>query len=973
MASNINKNKKLNVNKCLEEYKTLKGLYKDFSITVKHLLENLLKEHDFKHQPISCREKNEQSLKNKLQNSQSFKSVKCIDDLAGCRIIFYLNDSVERVIQYLRDEFEVVNQKLKYSDNGYKAVHLIVKLKKDRLQLTEYKRFDSLKCEIQLTTVLFHAWSEMAHDIIYKPEKSLSEFDKRAFRSIENRFINTMKNHVQEAQYNFDFIAKDMKRIKQGKKIFDHSFLDSLSKAETNNKIHEKLYSLSQYIREFGDKTPKELGIINIINDTLKKSKKLKKIPEKHLWGDSSGMGYSDVGIICLEILDCLKFVYSKEVFKTLSELSIDTSSRIRKESLDIVSKMAKPIFIPKQGKIYYHLQLFILNEVEKWSNKKLMSHLNFILKITGEFLSPDFEGESWKDSDTLVFHKEVLPADDTVKKIRERTISILKKMYLLSQAVLEKQQILKILQKATHNPLHGDFTPELKKIILNNTNFVISFYISVVKKEDPEIIQIFEEQSYWLPKRFKKGLKGLSKLKSIINANEEYKIYKVLVGYGYHCFDESSVEMIEKERNKEMDEYIKKITQKNFNQWKKRMLSIVKNYECINNTIGFHGFRDFLYKLGEKKPQIAKKLISENEKELESILIYLVSGIWKSSQKEHAKKILKKWIETGKNLPDCGLIFYYVKEIDASLLEKVYRKAKGRNDTDAFINIIKSIAINFEHSQIGKNIFVGCFKELEKHKNHSGISHIFYKGDAILQTLTKNDWLVVLKNLLYVSSINYQLEKVLSIVAEKYLKELINFFFERAKIQKEKGMLSGYQAIPMQLHHLADPLNEKAELVIKEILKWFQKNKVYHWEGGHFLQAIFPGFHEELEDQLIKMIRSKDQTKRKIVLNVLRSYKYKNGTFLHSTCKEFIKQYPRECETDMFLVLSQMGIVSGEHGFVKGYERKKEEIQEWKKDKNKVIREFAEKYEKYLLERIDYEKKRADESIAMRKRKFEN
>ena len=78
---------------------------------------------------------------------KKIKSVKDIDDLAGCRIIFYLDNDVQRVIQYLQNEFVVVKQNLKYSDDSYNALHLIVKLNKDRLKLSEYERFSGLKCE----------------------------------------------------------------------------------------------------------------------------------------------------------------------------------------------------------------------------------------------------------------------------------------------------------------------------------------------------------------------------------------------------------------------------------------------------------------------------------------------------------------------------------------------------------------------------------------------------------------------------------------------------------------------------------------------------------------------------------------------------------------------------------------------------------------------------------------------------------
>lgn len=72
---------------------------------------------------------------------------------------------------------------LRYSDDGYNAQHLIIKFKEDRLNLTEYAQFEGLKCELQLTTVLYHAWSEVSHNITYKSPQGLIDFDKEKWIS----------------------------------------------------------------------------------------------------------------------------------------------------------------------------------------------------------------------------------------------------------------------------------------------------------------------------------------------------------------------------------------------------------------------------------------------------------------------------------------------------------------------------------------------------------------------------------------------------------------------------------------------------------------------------------------------------------------------------------------------------------------------------------------------------------------------
>ena len=127
------------------------------------------------------------------------------------------------------------------------------------------------------------------------------------------------------------------------------------------------------------------------------------------------------------------------------------------------------------------------------------------------------------------------------------------------------------------------------------------------------------------------------------------------------------------------------------------------------------------------------------------------------------------------------------------------------------------------------------------------------------------------------------------------------------------------------------------------------------------------------LEEELIKLIKSKNEKNIKIVFNILRAYK--GEEFLHKVCKEWIKEYPKndDYHKEIFIVLSQMGVVSGEYGFVEGFKKKKEEIQSWKIDKNKAIQLFVKEYEDYLDKRILYEKKQADEGIELRKRRFDS
>ncbi len=979
------KPKKSKTEEYLEEYTPLMRLYGELSHTINFVLETLLKESTIsKYLLAPARAKSIESLRGKLiriekndEKDEQIKKLSDVKDLAGCRIGFYIEADINRFKSYIYENFEVLDEKLHYSskekEKGYNATHLIVKLKKNRVELPEYSRFKNLKCEIQLTTILYHAWSEIEHDITYKIPDEVNQTFKNEIDILKRRFVNVVEDYIKPAQHDINYIASSFEKLKKGTEIFNVNFFKNIKNAQSNNELFQNLKTLLSYVEEYGDKTPDDVKLLEVIRSSLKKSRTLKKEPIKTAFGDLPGHDYVDIAEICLDILERLRFAYPKEVFETLSRLSVNESEKVKKKALDVAVKMAKYTFWPKEKKIYYHPQLFILDEIEKLDDKNLLTYLSLLVKVSEELLSPSFEGTSWSDHKTFTIHQGSLPAGDTVKKIRERTISILKKLYSLSETISEKQQILQALGQATHTPHTGDYTPELEKIILDNTNTLISYYSSFVKEADNEIIKIIEEQLHWFIKRFQNGLKNMKKLRSLIEKNEEYSMYKVFVGWDYRFFDDLDYHEAEEERKQKIDAYIKQITDKNFLQWQKKILSIIKNYGQLEDRGQFQYFNIFLNELGKQKPKIAQKLLLENEKELEPFLLHLVAGIWQSKEKREAHKILEDWTKRGKHLSACAYIFEYVKEINEPLLNKIYKKATEQNDLNALTNIIRSIVSNFEQTKVGKDLFVDAIKELTKHKNYWWVNHVWFRGNSILGALNKNDWKTILESLLIAPNIDYHLEEILSVVAQNSPKELVSFFYERMKIQAKKKREERYDAIPFDLHKLNEPLSQNAKDVIEEILKWFKKEDwLSYWEGGHFLEAIFPAFHQELEDQLIKLLRSKNKNKAKIVLYILRSYK--GEAFLHKVCKEFIKQYPKskKYKQELFIILSQMGVVSGEYGFVEGYKRKKQEIQEWKKDKSKVIKKFAQEYENYLSKRIDYEKKRADEDIEIRKREFE-
>ena len=141
----------------------------------------------YKHS-IQTRLKQEQKILQKIQ-IKGYKKLNNITDIAGLRIITYYADAIDRIAKTLRKEF-IIDEKssidyrnMNPHEFGYSALHYICKYKADRTRLSEYKSFKNIRFEIQITTVLMHAWAELEHDL-YDAKELFSDDMKRKYSRI---------------------------------------------------------------------------------------------------------------------------------------------------------------------------------------------------------------------------------------------------------------------------------------------------------------------------------------------------------------------------------------------------------------------------------------------------------------------------------------------------------------------------------------------------------------------------------------------------------------------------------------------------------------------------------------------------------------------------------------------------------------------------------------------------------------------
>lgn len=170
-----------------EWYDNNAKVYGEYAKCVCSLLESLLEAENLPYQSITYRVKERGSYLDKCKR-KAYGSFEEITDVAGLRIIAYTNGDVKRICDLVKQELEIDRDnsvdkatQLNSDQMGYLSIHYIASLTVQRAELREYRAYKGMKCEIQVRTLLQHAWAEIEHDRSYKFSGTLPSEIKRRF------------------------------------------------------------------------------------------------------------------------------------------------------------------------------------------------------------------------------------------------------------------------------------------------------------------------------------------------------------------------------------------------------------------------------------------------------------------------------------------------------------------------------------------------------------------------------------------------------------------------------------------------------------------------------------------------------------------------------------------------------------------------------------------------------------------------
>lgn len=173
----------------MAEYDRNYKLFQNFASEIEHQLRNILETEGIVYNAITWRLKERESLSKKIdRKNDKYAALGDLTDIAGVRVITYYAEDVDKVAEIVEREFAVDKENsidkrdaLEPDRFGYCSVHYVVEMSQERLNLREYQAYMGLKCEIQIRSVLQHAWSEIEHDLGYKSEIAIPKRIRRNF------------------------------------------------------------------------------------------------------------------------------------------------------------------------------------------------------------------------------------------------------------------------------------------------------------------------------------------------------------------------------------------------------------------------------------------------------------------------------------------------------------------------------------------------------------------------------------------------------------------------------------------------------------------------------------------------------------------------------------------------------------------------------------------------------------------------
>jgi hypothetical protein len=685
-----------------------------------------------------------------------------------------------------------------------------------------------------------------------------------------------------------------------------------------------------------------------------------------------------------LELVEQYRYFDMRTVIDILMTFSDHSNEAIAKAANEALRKCASyniSIFYAGRGRagLGASPQLEIISYLEANQGEFNHRRIDAVQSICGPLLSSTMEDTSW-DYQSVTWSRGSVPVCDPILEVRARTIAFLKNIYNLERPISDRLSIIRSLMTSMEVPRTDNCPDDLKAVVISDTLNVLDWLKGAISTECFPVLQKIEHDVYW---RYYHGISeeirnSCLEIRDVLYTNFEYLIYRNLIGFESVFEDwkesltsEKDFELIEKQRKEKASEYANSINHENWVTWKQRILEFCKTES--NDLATFPIFYEFLRVVAEHKPSFALELVSVHLEEIEKFTIPIYRGLWNGNLHNECRDLLLNRCSQGQQLAAIAKLFLWDVHPDHELLTSVLSVASERGDEYILALLLEVAASQFERDEnfAKEGLFVPAIQTLKMLHSKYWVHTLWYRREVrkLVGHLNLDEMRALIDALVFAERIEFQTEELLKPVAENAPELVLELFKKRISF---KGEQKDYEPIPFDFHALSAPLSRHPDLVVRTIRSWYKADDyLFQYRGARLLGNIFPGFGEGIATELIRLVRSGDQSDARFVLSVLRNYE--GQLFLHPICRELVVCHHdnEEIMNETTIALISTGVVHGEYGMAEAYAKKASEIEYWLNDSDESVRGFAQAHIESLLLTEKRERERATEEIELRKHRY--
>jgi len=985
-----------------------KQVYEDFAELIRNILAEAIKKdtHCPRIQAYQSRAKGVSSLKHKLEDRKILDAPdiqRTIKDLAGARVILYTNSDVDAFLQrrIIPEIFNVhwdevkahhptdENERLKYE-----AFHYVVSLPDELAVREEYAKFKELRCEIQIQTLLSHAWAESSHNIIYKGADSPG-FGSKAVDALRARLNKTMDEYLKPAGYELDKVQADYDRLMQGKELFDRGALEALNRYDNNNERFNGLKAIADHLIPNFDDIGSVYGEIRRTLLTVAAAARVTETKPFVVEGvEFQGIPGKHVVEQAVEILSGLRYVDIEGTFLALVELyKGETDRDVRKQIIETVGRLASyNLHVWRQAGPY--AQVVLAETLAKLSKEGILEIRAIAVTVWRKLLGSELDATSWA-ADSVTISKGAIPASDDIKGVRRQAIDGLFMLFDVSQTEDDRRSVVTSFWEATQLPHQADYSNDMLGTALTDMKAITERLLPRLVAMSFDLWEHIESHMFREFQRFrpltesddnKKGCKAaaqalideITTLRQKMNKNRAFVRYKTLVGFEgvfSQQWDDDTFGYaeIEAHRKARAAKYVESITPENALKWHKLIERCAATKS--NDWATFPIFNEFLQGLGRKRPELALAILAEENQNVLNFLPAILVGLAASDATKEYARMVDQYVAAGQQLSAVARHYRVVDNATIRAIEKVLQAAIKADDAIAVIECLVFAVSKW--SKLGNNVidalFLPALDFLTGKKDCRWVRGAWFLPETreYFAQLTPEQLGKVLDNLASAKKIDHEYERVLAFIGKIQPALVWRYFGDR--LLKDADDEADYEAIPYQLFDLDKVLNADPDTAVNELRGWYRAgDSMFQFTGGRLLHAVFPSFTEGLAAAFVRLVEGGGDDDIEFTLHAL--HNYCGEATLHPVAKALVARLPGDDGRlgRVEILLENTGVVSGEFGMVEALRERKALMTTWHADPSVQVKAFAERAIRHLDNRIATEQRSAEMRKEQRKRDYE-